>query len=79
MRTLTIILALVTLGGTAFAAEKRPHVVDDACAKQTATCEKGCDAKAGMDRLSCKTDCRLVETQCRNKKLESPAAAPATP
>jgi len=68
MRTLTILVAMMALGGTAFAAERRPHVAHDECAKRTAVCEQRCDGKAGMERLTCKTDCRQVETQCRNAK-----------
>ena len=63
-----VVVALLTGPAGALGAERRPHIEQDDCAKAGATCEKGCDARAGMDRLSCKTDCRLVETECRNRK-----------
>ena len=67
MRAVTAALALVLFGSAALAAEKKPKAEDD-CARQSAACEKRCDARSDMERLSCKTDCRLAETQCRNGK-----------
>ena len=64
--SLAIVLALASAG--AWAAERHPRAAPDECTKRGAACEKGCDAKAGTERLSCKTDCRLTESQCRNGK-----------
>ncbi len=66
---LTSLLSLFLLPTPASAGERKGHVEPDECSKKTAQCEKACDARGGMDRLSCKTDCRLAESQCRaNKK-----------
>ncbi|MBI5542678.1 MAG: hypothetical protein HY901_02225 [Deltaproteobacteria bacterium] len=61
---------LFVLGAAApvLSADRRPKVEQDECARRSAACEQGCDAKGGMDRLSCKTDCRLSESRCRNGK-----------
>lgn len=65
----TAVLALVlALAAPALASERRPHVTQDECSRRGTACEQRCDEKAGMDRLSCKTDCRLAETQCRNAR-----------
>jgi hypothetical protein len=70
MRKALLIVAAAILSSQtgAPAAQRRPHLEPDECAKAAAACEKRCDAKAGADKLSCKTDCRLVETECRNRK-----------
>lgn len=64
------LLALAVFLGSvpAHRTERRTHVDRDECARRTTACEQRCDAKKGMERLSCKTDCRLAESQCRNKK-----------
>jgi hypothetical protein len=45
-----------------------PSLSKDSCSQQTAACEEKCATKSGMDRLSCKTDCRLAESKCRNSQ-----------
>jgi hypothetical protein len=66
MRTLVVTL-LVTLFAVpaAFAADRRSRDLDE-CSRRTAQCERLCDGRQGADRLSCKTNCRLAESQCRN-------------
>lgn len=59
---------LLASGPLAVASERRPRVEQDDCSRKSAQCEQRCNAKAGMDRLNCKTDCRLGETQCRNSR-----------
>ncbi|MGC4120390.1 MAG: hypothetical protein QM765_38585 [Myxococcales bacterium] len=67
LASVTAAVALLA-SGSAYASERRPRVEQDECSRRTQQCEKGCDAKKGTDRLSCKTDCRFAETQCRNGK-----------
>jgi len=61
-------LLVASLGSFVSAAERRPHVEQDECARRGARCEEQCDSTPGAERLSCKTDCRLAESECRNKK-----------
>jgi len=65
-----VLVALLTLATSApaLAAEKRPRGEQDECSRKMSVCEKECDDthSSGMDRLSCKTDCRLAESECRN-------------
>ena len=68
MQPLRIALLALLLVQPAWAAEKKAPPEQDECARKTAACEKQCESRSGMDRLSCKTECRLVETECRNKK-----------
>ena len=71
MRTpIASLVAAVALlaSGLAGASERRPRVEQDDCSRRSQQCEKACDSRKGSDRLSCKTDCRLAETQCRNGK-----------
>ena len=63
-----VIAALCSCPALAQAGERRPKIEQDDCAKRVAACERRCDEKARAERLSCKTDCRLTETECRNKR-----------
>lgn len=69
-----VFAATLLLGPAAFAdpvpdpiagPARRPLEPDD-CARRTLECERNCDRMEGMNRLSCKTDCRMAESQCRN-------------
>jgi len=60
------LFGVLVLMSSALAAERRSGLEADECSKRTALCERQCEAKSRMDRLSCKTDCRLAETRCRN-------------
>jgi hypothetical protein len=57
---------LLSVSTVASASERRSRLDSDECSRQAEVCERLCDDLEGMDRLSCKTDCRLEETQCRN-------------
>ncbi len=61
-------VALLAAPAAAPASERRPRIEQDECSRRCQQCEKACDAKSGSERLSCKTDCRLAESQCRNGK-----------
>lgn len=67
MRSLLIGLLLITVSVPAFAADRRGREPDE-CSRRTAQCEQQCDTQSGMNRLSCKTECRLAESQCRNSQ-----------
>lgn len=60
----TLFLAPATFAAP-IAAPRKSFEPDD-CARRTQECERSCDQKDGMNRLSCKTDCRMAESQCRN-------------
>jgi hypothetical protein len=65
---LIAIAALLAMPALAQAGDRRPHIEQDDCARRASSCEKRCDAQARAERLSCKTDCRFAETECRNKR-----------
>lgn len=71
MRTFAAALcaaAVLLASASTSASERRPKVEQDECSRKSQQCEQACAAKKGSDRLSCKTDCRLAESQCRNGK-----------
>ena len=67
LTTCGIVTALL-LSASASAGEHRPKLEQDECARRTSACEQKCDPMDGKERLSCKTDCRLAESKCRNGK-----------
>lgn len=66
--SLAMAVLLFALLGPARASERRPRVEQDDCSRRTTQCEQRCDSKNGAERLSCKTDCRLAESRCRNSR-----------
>jgi hypothetical protein len=58
-------LLIATLILAASPGQRRTLDQDD-CSRRSAACERACESRHGNDRLSCKTDCRLQETECRN-------------
>jgi hypothetical protein len=63
----TLVLALL-LAFPATAAERRGRIEQDDCSRQTVECDKRCENLPPAERLSCKTTCRMAESECRAKK-----------
>lgn len=60
----TLLFGPAQLDASGIAAPRRFE--PDECARRSLECERECDRMEGMSRLSCKTDCRMAESQCRN-------------
>ena len=60
--------ALSLLALLALAGNDHGRLEQDPCAQKRISCEKDCDARQGMNRLHCKTDCRISESECRSGK-----------
>ncbi len=72
MSSFALLPLVATLLAESPAGSRRNLELDD-CARHTSTCERACDGRRGPDRLSCRTECRQQESECRHRRRTAPA------